>query len=114
MMTQVSLEDEVQRVIDSAGAFADPKWYKEAEATVTLLCRRGEDFTTDDVWQLMEHTGLKTPEPRAMGSIMRQLSKERLIVPTGMYRKSLRPACHRRPVAVWRPITFHKVTRDAE
>lgn len=99
-----ALEQRTQLSIDHAAAYANPDWYQEAEAAVMILVRKGEDFTTDDVWHLLHHTGLKTPEPRAMGSIIRSFAKERFIRDAGYYRKSMRPECHRRPLAVWRPI----------
>lgn len=116
-MTQTDIfaqEQATERAINYAGAFANPEWYKEADAAVSLLCRLGQDFTTDDVWELLEHTGLKTSEPRAMGDIIRRFSKDHKIFATGGYRKSLRKECHRRPVSVWRPISYKRVVREAE
>lgn len=107
-MVQTNLIDQLERQTDKAvalaGSHANPDWNREAEATVSILCKRGQDFTTDDVWQLMEQTGLTTREPRALGAIIRKLAKDRLIYQTGGYRKSLRKECHRRPLAVWRPV----------
>lgn len=106
-MTQTSIIDALERRTDqavyAAGSFADQDWLREARAVVALLCKRGQDFTTDDVWNLLEHSGLKTHEPRALGAIIRELVKGRKIESTGTYKKSLRKECHRRPLAVWRP-----------
>lgn len=114
-MTQTNiidaLEEDTNNAVNIAGAYANPAWYQEAEATVSILIRQGNDFTTDDVWELLEHTGLRTPEPRALGSIIRFMAKEGLIKATGSYRKSLRKECHRRPLAVWRPV--NRRTADA-
>lgn len=118
MMAQTNLIDALERQTETAvtfaAAFADPTWYRAAEYTVERLIRRGDDFTTDDVWQLMRETGLSTPEPRALGAIIRQATKSRRIISTGTYRKSMRPECHRRPLAVWRPVNYRQVRREAE
>lgn len=107
-------EKATNQAVMLAGNFADPKWYREAEATLNILCRRGEDFTTDDVWRLLDRTGLKTTEPRAMGDIIRKASKAGKIFATGGYRKSIRKECHRRPVAIWRPLGYKRTLRDTE
>lgn len=105
---------QTDHAIQQVAIFADPSWYDEAESAVSVLVRRGEDFTTDDIWQLMAHTGLSTPEPRAMGAIIRQFANDQQIVSTGSYRKSTRAECHRRPLAVWRPVSYKRVLREAE
>lgn len=104
------MNDLTQTAIDFAGIFSNSDWYGEAESTVAELVKRGEDFTTDDVWRLMARTGLSTPEPRAMGAVIRQFANDRQIVPTGSYRKSTRVECHCRPLAVWRPVNYkHRI-----
>lgn len=110
-MTQTDmfeLETTTIRAIDMAGAFANPDWYSEAEATVSLLCKIGVPFTTDEVHRILGERGLSTPEPRALGSVMRQAARDKLIVPTGHFRKSIRRECHRRPLAVWAPVNYKR------
>lgn len=103
---QTNLIDELERVtersINYAGNFADPDWRREAEAAVQILIRKGEPFSTDEVWRLLEGSSAKTHEPRAMGAVMRKFVKEGLIDSIG-YQKTTRRESHRRPIAVWRP-----------
>lgn len=102
-MTQTdifALEKQKDQAIRNAEMGADFEWFDEATEAVEVLIRRGEEFTSDRVWQLMKHTGLKTPEPRAMGAVIRQFVKAKKIRQVG-YRPSSRPECHRRPLAVW-------------
>lgn len=108
------MNDQTQLAIDAAGAFSNPDWYNQAEIAVLRLIRRGTYFTTDDVWEWLRESGSTTPEPRALGSVIQQFARDRRIVATGMYRKSTRPECHRRPLAVWKPVTYKFVGRDAE
>jgi hypothetical protein len=107
MGTQVNIIDHLEHIKDravfAAGAFADPTWIEEAEVAVILLCRIGRDFTTDDVHALLIKRGSTTPEPRALGAVILRAAKDKRIVPTGQYKKSVRRECHRRPLAVWRP-----------
>lgn len=60
------------------------------------------EFTTDDVWTQLGDRAQAVTEPRAMGVAMRAAAKAGLIVATPNYRPSHRPACHARPVRVWR------------
>lgn len=108
------LEKQKDRAVYAAGAFADPEWKKNAIAAVGVLCRRGEDFTGDDVWALLEGTNSITPEPRALGAIILNAARAGKIYPTGGYRKSMRKSSHRRPLQVWRPVQYRRVMREAE
>ena len=62
----------------------------------------GTEFTTDDLWATCERLGLKVDEPRAMGAAVRMAALRGLVESTHTYRKSERPACHARPVLIWR------------
>ena len=102
-MTQTdifALEKKRDRAIKQAEIGADCDWFDEATAAVELLILRKSPFTTDDVWRLIHHTGKKTSEPRAMGAVIKQFSKEKRLEQIG-YRPSMRPECHMRPIAVW-------------
>lgn len=107
-MVQTSIIDQLERetteAVERAGTHANPKWIMEADAVVSILCKIGDDFTTDDVWRLLRETGHVTHEPRALGAIMQRAAKDNYIRPAGYTRKSLRRECHRRPLTVWRPV----------
>lgn len=105
-MTQLTideLEHKTERAINLAGAFADRDWYSEAEAAVNVLIKKGQDFDSDEIWRLLSHFDVSTKEPRALGAIMRGYARDGKIINVG-YRKSTRPECHRRPIAIWRPV----------
>jgi hypothetical protein len=59
-------------------------------------------FTTDAIWEVLDASGIKTPEPRALGSVMKRLADEGLIRKTGEYVDSIRPQAHARPIPIWR------------
>lgn len=89
--------------INLAGAGANSAWWVEARAALKFLCERGTPFTTDAMWYLLDHSTVKTRDPRASGALIRAACKDGLIRRTGEYHNSIRKECHRRPLAVWMP-----------
>jgi len=92
---EASKADAISRVV----AGTDAEWRAAALAVIWRLALRGEPFTTDDVWGRL--TGYATPEPRAMGGVIKSAQAIGMIKPTGEWVLSSRPACNRRPVRVW-------------
>ena len=104
-------DEAVERVRENA----DDDWMERAEAAVIAAGKKSElsarwgKFTTDDVWDILGDD--KPHEPRAMGAVMRNLSKQKvlkgelkgepLIKATQDYQLSRRPECHSRPIRVW-------------
>lgn len=89
---------------------APPSWLSTARAIATRLARaKPNGFTTDDVWAILDETGVgNPPEPRAMGSVMASLARERIIRKKAVPPiPSMRVACNRRPVAVWEGCGTH-------
>jgi len=74
------------------------------ERIVLDVARTGREFTTDDIWAALGDDAERITEPRVLGAVMRQLAKSNRITGTGSYRNSARPACHARPVKVWRAV----------
>jgi hypothetical protein len=85
--------------IQKADEHADPKWRRDALATVRRCAESRSLFTTDLVWEHMES---ETHEPRAMGAVMLRAQKLGWIQPSENWELSRRPECHRRPIRVWR------------
>ena len=78
---------------------APPEWVASAQEAIRRIVQYGPcQFTTDEVWLLCAS---KPPEPRALGAVMRDAAKAGLIRKTDRVQPSVRPECHRRPVAVW-------------
>ena len=90
------------KAISQVGASADPRWVRTVYGIITELAFKGEGFTTDQIWNALDRCKVVSPhEPRALGFVMRQACSDGLIKPTGEYRPSLRPQCHRNPKRVW-------------
>lgn len=95
------MSDYIQQVDDNA----DRAWRRMAGRAVRYISRTWPTFTTDQVWAVLdEHTNLKTHNPRALGAVMLAAKKEGLIESLDEWRTSARPACHGRPVRVWRRV----------
>ena len=89
--------------IDRVEANAEPDWKEEAEQAVLDVARRGNLFTTDDIWKELALRFVSPPhEPRAMGAVFRRLAAAKLIRPLADdFQKSIMTSCHRRPKQKW-------------
>lgn len=65
---------------------------------------KGAYITSDDLWAISIAKRTYPREPRAMGAVMRFLQKWGYIKPLQKWQPSTRPACHSRPVRVWRVV----------
>lgn len=80
---------------------APADWKAAARDAIRRVARRGELFTSDDVWEALEAAGMPPPaEPRALGALMLGASRAGLIAPAG-YTPSRRPGTHAHPVRLW-------------
>lgn len=89
--------------IDVMEAKAKLRWKDEALAAVMHLAATRAEFTTDDVWALVQLSGEHTHEPRAMGAVMRQAARD------GAIAKTDRVVNSARPVTVWR--SLHRLAK---
>lgn len=92
--------------IDSAARGANPDWLTTALRGVRVLASRQEYLTSDDVWAWMRPLQIKTPDNRAMGSVMVACHRDRYIEPTKEWRISERSVCHGRPIRVWKSLRY--------
>jgi hypothetical protein len=102
-MTQNSLLD-YQPQINSSYQSANDIWKQEATATVHLLIKRGNDFSADDVHEILEAKGVFTHNNSALGAIFQKFSRQgyiRFIRHTNSTRRSR----HSATVRIWRPMS---------
>jgi hypothetical protein len=107
-MDQLSLFDQIATIqardeaINRVDEHADPIWKRAALMAIRSIAVDQDELTTDDVWQWLYDMAIEAPhEPRALGAMMIQASREGLISATDRVRKSLRPVCHANPKRVW-------------
>lgn len=87
--------------MERARLAASENWVEHAREAIVHLCQTRPAFTTDDVWDALDDVAV-TSERRALGSLMRSVSREGWCVASDMYQASRRPERHRGPVRVWR------------
>jgi len=97
---QVARDVAIDQVERAAGA----AWLTRAVAAISFVARIRPEFTTDEVWQVLSGAGEagRPREPRAMGAAMRVAHLTGICVPTTETMMSIRVACHRRPLRIWR------------
>jgi hypothetical protein len=92
----------IQRVDSNA---AD-QWKENVDVVIRALAFTTDEFTTDDVWQLLADWQIEAPhEPRALGAAMTRAAKAGVIVATDRVRNSERAVCHAAPKRVWKSLT---------
>lgn len=93
--------------IDRVDAAASLVWQEAAWRAITYVASVRKAFTTDAVWFVLEKWGVEPPrEPRAMGPMMRRAVSAKLCLSTERISRSVRVACHRRPVAIYESLCF--------
>lgn len=76
-------------------------WRAKAWQVILGLVKLGDEFTSDEFWMLMTDV---PAEPRWLGPLLSEASKQGLIVNTGRHRPSALAGRHSRPVAIWKPL----------
>ena len=83
---------------------ARPAWIAQVTTLVRSLALKQREFTSDEVWSEV-HEKLSLPlEPKLIGNALQRAQREGWILKTDRVRRSTRPACHRRPAAIWRSL----------
>lgn len=95
-----------EEAIEAVSRGADQDWWSAATRGVRVLAKRQQYLTSDDVWSWLRPLEVQTHDPRAMGAIMRLASRDRAIQATNDWCTSGRPACHRRPIRIWKSLTY--------
>lgn len=104
---KIATDEAIKQVAENM----DIQWQKLAWETLKLIAENHPEFTTDDLWAVLDrYPDITTHEPRAMGAIMRKAVKHRWVVTTGRYVKTKRPIAHQKPIAVWKSLAY----RDPE
>lgn len=78
---------------------AGPEWMARAEAAVMQVARTKAQFTTDDVWLVLD----KPREPRALGPVLHRLARAGILENVG-FQKTVQASRHRAPVAQWKMV----------
>lgn len=98
--------------LDRVKSAADLDWWTACRRAIRYLALTRTTFTSDDVWERLRTHSVQTPEPRAMGAAFRGARSEGWISPMSSWSISRRPACHSRPVRVWKSLLLNPETVD--
>jgi hypothetical protein len=79
----------------------DTYWMAAAGSAIRKLAVEGKPFTTDAVHGRIAALRLRTNEPRRLGWLILSAHRAGLIRPTGRWLRSVRTACHHRPMREW-------------
>lgn len=110
-LAQSSLADykhhEGQRQRDEAirrvGLAASDTWKAVALDALNTVAGHGRDFTSDDVWEVLDKWNVSPPqEKRAMGAIFQRARSLGIATPTEQFIPTARPQAHCAPIRVWR------------
>jgi len=80
----------------------DPHWRTAADAAIRMAARDFDDFTADEVWDIIERDAGRFPDitPSALGPAFLRAAKAGVITKTGVTRLTKNPRRHR-DLTVW-------------
>lgn len=90
--------------IATAEDAANPEWKIIAFDAGVAVARRHANFTADEVFDIIEATGVTTHENRAFGGVMQRLAKAGVCHKTRTFpetRPSQRSELHNSPIQIW-------------
>ena len=96
------VEREKQQGIEASYQHANSYWKSVASDAIRTVAQTHQEFTVDDVTEVINKTGVTTGEGRAIGAIMQSASRAGMIQKTGQYRECKIPRHHGLPKAIWR------------
>ncbi len=106
---QPTIFDQVQRAkqegIEVAYQYASLDWKKIASDAVTKCAMQMPKFSTNDVWDEINKTGVTTRTNRALGAIMQSAARSGMIKKVGYVGSRL---AHSSPVTLWHSNVYKK------
>lgn len=109
-MKNTTIFDQAERLkqsgMEAAYQYADLDWKQIASKALRQCAETKAEFTTDDMWAIINETGIVTSENRAMGAIMQSASRSGMIKATGYFLPSKRVSKHKSPTRVWQSLIY--------
>ncbi len=101
-MDREKLEELLQDVYENA----DPDWRQTAEVALRFAAQTKPEVTVDDVWDLIDQFDVETHEHKAIGPVMKNGGRDRIIERTNRTAITRRPTRNRGDVRVWRSLIY--------
>jgi hypothetical protein len=96
-----------QEGMGRAARGANPEWVSFMLAALIEVARRQPYFFTDDIERIrIERGGPSTPEPRAMGPLMKRAQRDGICELTTRFVTSARVICHCGQKRVWKSMLY--------
>lgn len=95
-------EKKKQEGIEASYQGADSYWKNAVREALVQCAKNYKEFTTNEVWDIVDGLGITTGENRAMGAVMQAASRSGMIRKTGQYKESRRRSQHNQPIAIWK------------
>lgn len=93
-----------REAMDTVDHNADADWKDLADSAIKTVALRGIEFTTDDIWELLDASGVPRPhEPKAIGPRMKAAANAGIVEATGRIASSTQRQGHGRTVRIYRP-----------
>lgn len=106
-MTQGTIFDQVERKkqagIEVAYQYADLDWKKIASDAVRDCALTMPEFSTNEVWDKINYTGVTTHTNRALGAIMQAAARAGMIKKVGYIASN---KSHNSPIILWQSIIY--------
>ena len=109
---QQAAKEAKRKAIEQVARNANPEFLSLCRAALEAVAREQSQFTTDAVWERYEQYAQRPfqHEPRAVGSVMLQAMRDRVIAKVpNLYWNSTSARCHNRPKQVYRSLIFQRV-----
>ncbi len=101
MKTTLSPEEKLAKALARVESAASPGWRRAADQAVVQCTAMYDEFTTDEVQDLIDQTGFTTHNDKALGPVMRAAARKGLIKNTRCNRSSNRASNNMRPKTIW-------------
>jgi len=90
--------------VDQAGENANARWMSIAYEAGCMVAETLSEFTTDDIWRVLDEEGVKTHDNRAMGAVIKNLKHDGWCRPTMRFVPSTRISRHGAPIRRWKSL----------
>lgn len=101
-LVQGTIFDQVERAkqqgIETAYQYADLDWKAIAASAVRHCALTMPEFSTNDVWEVINKTGVTTHTNRALGAVMQSAARSGMVRKVGYIGSKL---AHASPVTLW-------------
>ena len=103
IVDNLTSNEKLQRAYSLINSGDDYSFIRQGLRAISFLSKsKLQEFSSCDIWELLDNCHASANNPRSMGVIIKLAQKNGLIQSTGNYRPSRRKQANQRPVRIWR------------